>query len=159
MPGVMTTLFVPKLDVHMFLFSAAYLLVLRSASGGLVVCRWSAPISAGQLPPLAPLLFRACAVERWGGWFLFGLFAGILIWEEVWDLPDTAYLSSWLLLIITGGAVVCSAFFERRLWCRWAATQVGGTWCTGPVLASKLACDVMNWGGNSAQKHRELRVC
>lgn len=59
-----------------------------------------------------------CAVEQWGGWFLFGLFAAILVWEEVWDLPDTAYLSSWLLLIITGGAVVCSAFFERRLWCR-----------------------------------------
>lgn len=57
-------------------------------------------------------------MEDWGGWFLFGLFAAILVWEEVWDLPQTAYLSSWLLLIITGGAVVCSAFFERRLWCR-----------------------------------------
>jgi polyferredoxin len=40
------------------------------------------------------------------------------VWEEVWDLPNTAYLSSWLLLLITAGAVVCSAFFERRLWCR-----------------------------------------
>jgi hypothetical protein len=39
--------------------------------------------------------------------------------HQVWDLPNTAYLSSWLLLIITGGAVVCSAFFERRLWCRY----------------------------------------
>jgi hypothetical protein len=57
-------------------------------------------------------------VEQWGGWFLFALFAAILVWEEVWDLPDTAALSSWLLLLITGGAVVCSAFFERRLWCR-----------------------------------------
>lgn len=64
------------------------------------------------------MLLHLSAVERWGGWFLFGLFAAILVWEEVWDLPDTAYLSSWLLLIITGGAVVCSAFFERRLWCR-----------------------------------------
>ena len=58
------------------------------------------------------------AVERWGGWFLFGLFAAILVWEEVWDLPNTAYLSSWLLLLITGGAMVGSYFFERRLWCR-----------------------------------------
>lgn len=58
------------------------------------------------------------AVEAWGGWFLFGMFAAILVWEEVWDLPQTAYLSSWLLLLITAGAVVCSAFFERRLWCR-----------------------------------------
>eukprot|EP00883_Tetradesmus_obliquus_P009178 jgi/Sobl393_1/19957/SZX72903.1 len=64
-------------------------------------------------------------LERWGGWFLFGLFAAILVWEEVWDLPDTAYLSSWLLLLITAGAVVCSAFFERRLWCRYLC-PIGG---------------------------------
>lgn len=37
---------------------------------------------------------------------------------QVWDLPNTAYLSSWLLLIITFGAMVCSYFFERRFWCR-----------------------------------------
>jgi polyferredoxin len=64
-------------------------------------------------------------VEAWGGWFLFGLFAAILVWEEVWDLPQTAYLSSWLLLLITAGAVVCSAFFERRLWCRYLC-PIGG---------------------------------
>eukprot|EP00878_Enallax_costatus_P004842 GHUV01005096.1.p1 GENE.GHUV01005096.1~~GHUV01005096.1.p1 ORF type:complete len:906 (+),score=289.25 GHUV01005096.1:167-2884(+) len=64
-------------------------------------------------------------LERWGGWFLFALFAGILVWEEVWELQDTAYLSSWLLLIITGGAVICSAFFERRLWCRYLC-PIGG---------------------------------
>jgi hypothetical protein len=63
-------------------------------------------------------------VEAWGGWFLFGLFAAILVWEEVWDLPQTAYLSSWLLLLITAGAVVCSAFFERRLWCRCVVTHM-----------------------------------
>lgn len=36
----------------------------------------------------------------------------------MWDLPDTAYLSAWLLLLITAGAMICSAIFERRLWCR-----------------------------------------
>jgi polyferredoxin len=56
--------------------------------------------------------------ERYGGWFLFGLFAAIFLWEELWDLENTAYLSSWLLLLITGGAIVCSAIFERRFWCR-----------------------------------------
>jgi hypothetical protein len=66
------------------------------------------------------------AVEAWGGWFLFGLFAAILVWEEVWDLPQTAALSSWLLLLITAGAVVCSAFFERRLWCRWGSGSYAG---------------------------------
>ena len=40
------------------------------------------------------------------------------VWEEVWDLPDTAYLSACLLLLITAGAMICSTIFERRLWCR-----------------------------------------
>ena len=42
-------------------------------------------------------------MESWGPWFLWALFAAILVWEEVWDLPNTAYLSAWLLLIITAG--------------------------------------------------------
>lgn len=63
--------------------------------------------------------------EKWGGWFLFGLFALILLWEELWDLPNTAYLSAWLLLIITAGAMICSAIFERRLWCRYLC-PIGG---------------------------------
>ena len=28
--------------------------------------------------------------EKWGGWFLFGLFALIFLWEELWNLEDTA---------------------------------------------------------------------
>jgi polyferredoxin len=40
------------------------------------------------------------------------------VWEEVWDLPNTAALSGWLLLLITAGAVSCSVLFEKRLWCR-----------------------------------------
>ncbi|MDG2990219.1 sigma 54-interacting transcriptional regulator [Candidatus Synechococcus calcipolaris G9] len=63
--------------------------------------------------------------ETWGGWFLFGLFALIYLWEELWDLPNTAYLSSWLLLLITGGAVICSLIFERRFWCRYLC-PIGG---------------------------------
>lgn len=65
------------------------------------------------------------AVEQWGGWFLLALFAGILVWEEVWDLPNSAALSGWLLIIITAGAVICSAIFERRLWCRYLC-PIGG---------------------------------
>lgn len=63
--------------------------------------------------------------ERWGGWFLFGLFALILLWEELWDLNDTAYLSACLLLLITAGAIVCSLLFERRFWCRYLC-PIGG---------------------------------
>jgi len=63
--------------------------------------------------------------EKWGGWFLFGLFALIFLWEELWDLQNTAYLSAWLLLLITAGAMICSAIFERRFWCRYLC-PIGG---------------------------------
>ncbi|MEL6381453.1 MAG: sigma 54-interacting transcriptional regulator [Cyanobacteria bacterium J06626_18] len=63
--------------------------------------------------------------ERWGGWFLFGLFALILLWEELWDLENTAYLSACLLLLITAGAVIFSQIFERRFWCRYLC-PIGG---------------------------------
>lgn len=63
--------------------------------------------------------------EKWGGWFLFGLFTLIILWEELWDLPNTAYLSAWLLLLITAGAMICSAIFERRFWCRYLC-PIGG---------------------------------
>ncbi|MEM8778581.1 MAG: cyclic nucleotide-binding domain-containing protein [Cyanobacteria bacterium P01_G01_bin.49] len=63
--------------------------------------------------------------EKWGGWFLFGLFALILLWEELWDLPNTAYLSSCLLLLITAGAMIFSTIFERRFWCRYLC-PIGG---------------------------------
>jgi polyferredoxin len=63
--------------------------------------------------------------DKWGGWFIFGLFALILLWEEVWDLQNTAYLSACLLLLITAGAMICSAIFERRFWCRYLC-PIGG---------------------------------
>ncbi|MFP4652845.1 MAG: sigma 54-interacting transcriptional regulator [Phormidium sp.] len=65
------------------------------------------------------------AAERWGGWFLFGLFALIFLWEELWHLQNTAYLSSCLLLLITAGAVIFSLLFERRFWCRYLC-PIGG---------------------------------
>ena len=65
------------------------------------------------------------SAERWGGWFLFNLFALILLWEEVWNLQDTAYLSGCLLLVITAGAVIFSVIFERRFWCRYLC-PIGG---------------------------------
>ncbi|GAB1544892.1 sigma 54-interacting transcriptional regulator [Scytonema sp. NUACC21] len=63
--------------------------------------------------------------EQWGGWFLFGLFTLIFLWEELWNLPNTAYLSGWLLLLITAGAVIFSTIFERRFWCRYLC-PIGG---------------------------------
>lgn len=63
--------------------------------------------------------------EKWGGWFLFIMFTLIFLWEELWDLENTAYLSACLLLLITAGAVICSAIFERRFWCRYLC-PIGG---------------------------------
>jgi transcriptional regulator with AAA-type ATPase domain/NAD-dependent dihydropyrimidine dehydrogenase PreA subunit len=63
--------------------------------------------------------------DQWGGWFLFGLFALILLWEELWNLENTAYLSACLLLLITAGAMIFSAIFERRFWCRYLC-PIGG---------------------------------
>jgi transcriptional regulator with AAA-type ATPase domain/NAD-dependent dihydropyrimidine dehydrogenase PreA subunit len=63
--------------------------------------------------------------EKWGGWVLFSLFTLIFLWEELWHLENTAYLSSWLLLLITGGAVLFSLIFERRFWCRYLC-PIGG---------------------------------
>ena len=65
------------------------------------------------------------AAEQWGGWFLFGLFTLILLWEELWNLENTAYLSACLLLLITAGAVIFSTIFERRFWCRYLC-PIGG---------------------------------
>ena len=64
-------------------------------------------------------------VDRWGAPVLAAGFAVILLWEEVWNLENTAWLSSCLLLLITAGAVVGSLLFEKRFWCRYLC-PVGG---------------------------------
>jgi polyferredoxin/transcriptional regulator with AAA-type ATPase domain len=63
--------------------------------------------------------------DGWASRWLSAGFALILIWEAVGDLPNTAWLSSCLLLLITAGAVVCSLRFEKRFWCRYLC-PIGG---------------------------------
>ena len=63
--------------------------------------------------------------DPWAAPLLAVGFALILIWEAVWDLPNTAWLSSCLLLLITGGAVIGSLLYEKRFWCRYLC-PVGG---------------------------------
>lgn len=75
--------------------------------------------------PRQLLSWPRAEADRWGGWFLFGLFALIFLWEELWDLQNVAYLSACLLLLITAGAVIFSLLFERRFWCRYLC-PIGG---------------------------------
>jgi hypothetical protein len=77
------------------------------------------------------------AGERYGPWFLFGLFAAILVWEEVWDLPHSAALSGWLLVLITAGAAAFSAVFERRFWCRSGGRNLSETSLRGGSAAGQ----------------------
>ena len=63
--------------------------------------------------------------DHWASPLLAAGFALILIWEEVWNLQNTAWLSSCLLLVITAGAVIGSLRFEKRFWCRYLC-PVGG---------------------------------
>jgi polyferredoxin len=64
-------------------------------------------------------------LEQYGPWFLTGMFAAILVWEQVWDLPHSGVLSAALLLLITAGAAISSALYEDRMWCRYLC-PIGG---------------------------------
>jgi polyferredoxin/CRP-like cAMP-binding protein len=64
-------------------------------------------------------------LNKWGAWILWLGFVAIYLWEKLWDLPHTAYLSSWLLIIIAAGAIIGSMIYERRLWCRYLC-PIGG---------------------------------
>ena len=63
--------------------------------------------------------------DDWASPLLAGGFALILLWEELCNLQNTAWLSSCLLLLITAGAVIGSLRFEKRFWCRYLC-PVGG---------------------------------
>ncbi|KAL3816035.1 hypothetical protein ACHAXA_010340 [Cyclostephanos tholiformis] len=92
-------------------------------------------------------------LKKWPKWgstigptFAFCLFYAILIWEELWDLPDTGYLSSCLLLLITAGAVLMSITWEKRLWCRYfcpigAMNSMFSTLAMAEVRTWKSNCD------------------
>tara|TARA_B100002051_G_scaffold123050_1_gene117210 strand:+ start:5730 stop:7658 length:1929 start_codon:yes stop_codon:yes gene_type:complete len=80
---------------------------------------------AQRLTPWRQRVWPHGDTDRWAAPVLATGFAAILIWEEVWNLDNTAWLSSCLLLLITAGAVLGSVVFEKRFWCRYLC-PVGG---------------------------------
>jgi polyferredoxin len=80
---------------------------------------------AARLLGLQPARWPRGNSDDWASPLLAAGFALILLWEEVWDLQNTAWLSSCLLLAITAGAVIGSLRFEKRFWCRYLC-PVGG---------------------------------
>ena len=92
-------------------------------------------------------------LKKWPKWassigpaFAFGLFFVILVWEELWNLPQNGALSAWLLLLITSGAVFNSVQFENRMWCRYlcpigAMCRTFGTISMVEVRSWKANCE------------------
>ena len=78
-----------------------------------------------RLTPWRKRIWPHGDLDRWASPLLATGFGLILIWEEVWNLENTAWLSSCLLLVITAGAVIGSTLFEKRFWCRYLC-PVGG---------------------------------
>lgn len=90
----------------------------------MITAEWLRRLSLWLLPR-QQLSWNTPWLNRWGAWILFGGFVAIYLWEKLWDLPHHAYLSAWLLLVITAGAVIFSLIYERRLWCRYLC-PIGG---------------------------------
>jgi polyferredoxin len=74
---------------------------------------------------LQPARWPRGSTDLWAAPVMAAGFAAILLWEELADLENTAWLSSCLLLLITAGAVIGSLLFEKRFWCRYLC-PVGG---------------------------------
>jgi polyferredoxin len=90
----------------------------------MITAEWLRRLSL-WLFPRQQLSWNTKWLNRWGAWILFAGFVAIYLWEKLWDLPHHAYLSTWLLLVITAGAVIFSQIYERRLWCRYLC-PIGG---------------------------------
>ncbi len=86
--------------------------------------------------------------DRWAAPLLAAGFAAILLWEEVWNLQNTAWLSSCLLLLITAGAVVGSLLFEKRFWCRFLCPIGGMNGLFAKLAITELRAEVGTCGGS-----------
>ena len=58
-------------------------------------------------------------LKKYGIWIIDGIFMLITWSDHLWGVVESPLNSGILLLLITLGAVVSGAFFERRTWCRY----------------------------------------
>ena len=86
--------------------------------------------------------------DRWAAPLLAAGFSAILLWEELANLPDTAWLSSCLLLLITAGAVIGSLRFEKRFWCRYLCPVGGMNGLFAKLAISELRAQVGTCSGS-----------
>ncbi|MFM7268109.1 MAG: 4Fe-4S binding protein [Cyanobium sp.] len=86
--------------------------------------------------------------DRWGAPLLAAGFAAILLWEKVWDLQNTAWLSSCLLLLITAGAVIGSLRYEKRFWCRYLCPVGGMNGLFAKLAVSELRAQIGTCSGS-----------
>ena len=86
--------------------------------------------------------------DVWAAPLLAAGFAAILLWEQVWNLENTAWLSSCLLLLITGGAVLGSLLFEKRFWCRYLCPVGGMNGLFAKLAISELRAEVGTCSGS-----------
>jgi hypothetical protein len=81
---------------------------------------------------------------KYGAFFAFALFFAILMWEELWQLPNSGVQSAYLLLLITSGAVFNMIQFENRVWCRYLCPI--GAMCR--VFGTASMIEVRSWKSN-----------
>ncbi len=86
--------------------------------------------------------------DRWAAPLLAAGFGAILLWEEVGNLGDTAWLSSCLLLLITAGAVLGSLRFEKRFWCRYLCPVGGMNGLFAKLAISELRAEAGTCSGS-----------
>ncbi|MEB3244183.1 MAG: sigma 54-interacting transcriptional regulator [Cyanobacteriota bacterium] len=86
--------------------------------------------------------------DRWAAPALAAGFAAILLWESLADLPDKAWLSSCLLLLITSGAVIGSLLYEKRFWCRFLCPVGGMNGLFAKLAISELRAQAGTCGGS-----------
>ncbi len=97
---------------------------------------------------LKPMRWPRGEPDRWAAPLLAAGFAAILLWEQVCNLEDTAWLSSCLLLLITAGAVIGSLLFEKRFWCRFLCPVGGMNGLFAKLAITELRAEVGTCAGS-----------